>query len=190
MRATCKYCKPQLIADELSIDRISELEKHYEKMEKGIRLQRCIFNIVFSGNKYLFALVASVLTGLSVNILTGFLNFNDYNLEKQLHIAVLLVFVVAFTASLILFTAKIAQIQESGSTFVPNENQRLSYRKVLSAQKNVVYSNCLGSIRYLVWLYCLSIFFGICTVIVLFFGVQVIAGFQEVIACVRCLFQN
>ena len=183
------YTKPTLIADELSPEQISNIENHYHEMVKNKKffLHRRIFSIVFSGNKYLFALLASVLTGISVNILTGFLGFNEYDVERQMKVIVLLIFAVSFTIVLLLFASKIAQVQESGSTFIPRESLNLKYSEVLIAQRNLIYYKCFTHITYLVRLYCLSILFGICTVAILFKGNAIINAFRGVIICLTCL---
>ena len=53
---------------------IQELQNHYDNM-KIICLERFIFSLVLTVDKTLFALVSGALTGISTNVLTGFLDF-------------------------------------------------------------------------------------------------------------------
>jgi hypothetical protein len=184
-----QYKKPILIADELTATRIEELQEHYDKMikKKGLCLQTCVFNLVFSGNRFFFAIVASILTGISASILTNFLDFSDYRPEKQMKVILLLICVAVFAGALTLLTAKITQVQESGASFVATENRRLSYSQTMSAQHNIVYSNCLNSIKYIMLFYCVSVLSGAFTVMFLFWGHSIISFVKGLILWLRCL---
>lgn len=179
-----KLPRPEYVINE-EVD-IQILQKHYDRMKK-VCFQRHIFDIVFSVDKTLFALVSGALTGLSASVLAGFLNFNDCTVEQmQLHV-MQLVFALIFNSSFILFSAKVIQIQDSGMTFIPPSMPQITYTEIRNAQYNIEYENCMESVGYLEVLYLISVFSGILVLVSLLFGYQFLREIKEGILWLECL---
>lgn len=176
--------RPEHIINE-EVD-IQKIQTHYDGMQR-ICFQHHIFSIVFSVDKTLFALVSGALTGLSASVLAGFLNFSDCTAEQmQLHI-MQFVLTLIFNGAVVLFTAKVIQIQDSGMSFVPPSVLRLTYKEIRSAQYNIEYENCMQSVRYLETLYLVSVISGILALISLLGGYSFLKEIKEIIEWLECL---
>ena len=179
-----KLQRPEYIFNEVS--NIEELQSHFDHM-KRVCLQRHLFHIVFNIDKTLFALVSGALTGLSTNVLTGFLDLSDYLPEEvQLHVMQLLLALI-FNCSFILFSAKVIQIQESGLYFILPESPHLTYQEIRKAQYNIVYCNCMQAIRYLRIVYIISLVSGVLTIASFLFGNVFLQTVKEAMIWLICL---
>lgn len=166
---------PEPIVNDTEIN-IKELQNHYDSMKaRGVEV--AIFNLVFNADKTLFALIAGALTGLSTNVITGFLDLTNYNDELIILHGIQLFFAFAFNFIFILFSAKILSIKESGNNLHYIEG--LSFTDVKKQQLIIIYNSCKKQIGKLKWLYCFSILFAILTLLSFFFGYQIIDWFKE-----------
>lgn len=182
----------KLIADEIKKEDFDEIKAHYETMKakKGKWMHRLIFTIVFFDNRFLFSIFSSVLTGISINIITNFLEFTEYDSKKQVKIIFLFIFTVIFICSLILFTSKINQIQESALSFGISGESHLKQNEIKQAKNNIVYYYCLRNIKYLVKICYINFFSGISVIMILFFWNQIVNKIREVYLWANCLFQK
>lgn len=165
---------------------IQELQNHYDNM-KIICLERFIFSLVLTVDKTLFALVSGALTGISTNVLTGFLDFTSYTPEEsKLHIMQLLL-ALSFNCVFILFSARVIQIQDSDTSYIPPASINMKYQYLLEARYNVVYNNCMISSGYLKRTFVISVLLGVFMLLSFFCGYALLNGIEEVIEWIKCL---
>ncbi len=184
---------PELIANELEENQIVQLKEFYEKLtsKKTYFFNRHIINLVFSTNRFLFALISSALTGVSVNIITGFLEYEKMECtHEKIKILVLLLCSILFTVSIVLFTAKISQIQESGKNYILIDSHILNHKKAILSENNIILYHCMKNIKYLNILYILIIVSGVSTIIFLFWGVHIINIVERGFSCLINQFQR
>lgn len=172
-----KFIRPEYIIRQE--EDIPKLQKHYDNI-KPISLVRIIYNIVFSIDKTLFALISGALTGISTNVLTEFLDFNNIDgKDLKLHI-IQLALAVSFNCFFILFSARIIEIQESGDSYMPPKWSNLDYQELKMTKYNAIYSNCVESERYLKVTFCISVILGVIMLISFFDGYLLVNGCEEV----------
>lgn len=182
VKAVRKYkinaSKLTLICDEITETEFNEMNKYYNKIQnkKTFLLQRVLTNTILFGNKYLFVLVSGAITSLSVDILT---RFNDYK-ENIAYAILLSVISLVFTASIIIFTAKINLVQECASDYRPDPKYNVNYDDLKMAQKNITLSLYYKIKKQIMTFFYMSIFSGIITIIFLLIGPQIIDVFKEV----------
>ena len=147
--------------------------------------KKILYNIVFSIDKTLFALISGALTGISTNVLTEFLDFNNIE-EKDLKLHIIqLILALSFNCVFILFSARIIEIQESGDLYMPPKWSNLEYQELRMTKYNVVYANCVKSEKYLEVTFCISVFLGMVMLISFFDGYLLVNGCEVAEQCIK-----
>jgi hypothetical protein len=168
--------KPNNIIGEINTSLRVELEKHFVRISNKVWcFERHIFALVINGNKTLISLIAGAVTGFSINILTGFLNYSDYDCIKRIHVSVILILAFVLNIAVILFAKKVAQIQGARLNFEQPEGMQLLLKDIRTGEYNLIYAECYKNIRYLKAAYIISVLFLVLTVVALIVGRGIIA---------------
>lgn len=188
MKKDCKVKKPPLekpgnASGEIDANLKALLQKHYNDIIGKMCFERHVFKFVIKGNKTLISLIAGALTGFSTNVLTGFLDFGDYDCIKKIHVSIILIFALVLNVVVILFAARIAQVQEAGESF--RTVTSLTVDRIRAAEYNLVYAECYANKRYLKSMYILSVVFTILTILALLIGKQIITGVISWLSCLQ-----